>query len=61
MDVMRVAKRDYGSAADHSAIVTNDDRGSARFPANAVVSHVEVVSIPFNVKPAGITFSRTLI
>ena len=36
---MRVAKCDYGSAADHSAIVTNDDRGSARFPANARVSH----------------------
>jgi len=47
---MRIAKRDYGSAADHStiAIVTNGDRGPP-FPANARVSHVEVVSIPFNV------------
>ena len=34
---MCVAKRDYGSAADHSTItiVTNDDRGSLPFPANA--------------------------
>jgi hypothetical protein len=42
---MRVAKRDYGSAADHSTItiVTNDDRDSLPFPANARVSHVEVV------------------
>ena len=48
---MHIAKRDYGSATDHStiAIVTNGDRGSPPFPANARVSHVEVVSIPFNV------------
>jgi hypothetical protein len=45
MDVMRDAKRDHGSAADHSAIaiVTNDDRGSLPFSANARVSHVEVI------------------
>ena len=48
---MHIAKRDYGSATDHStiAIVTNADRGSPPFPAKARVSHVEVVSIPFNV------------
>jgi hypothetical protein len=62
MDVMSVVECDYGNIADHSAIaiVANDDRGSPPFPANARVSHVEVVSIPF-VKPAGITFPRTLI
>jgi hypothetical protein len=55
--------RDYGSAADHSAIaiVTNDDRDSPPFPAHVRVPRVEVTEDTFNVKPVGITFPKTLI